>query len=149
MSLRAWNNDHMEHYEYDDSPQCYEEFEKEFETAWLNSQEIPYSVIASKQADDLIEGNAIVKGIKETEKAVILQEPEEIESFEVIKYCIDHEKIKEEYKALLDGVSVKNKEGFIKIAPDTIEKIVHNHKKLLQKHFLQIMGMKFRNISGL
>ena len=33
MSGRAWNGEHIEHYEYDDTPFCYEEYEKDFETA--------------------------------------------------------------------------------------------------------------------
>ena len=49
MSGRAWNGEHIEHYEYDDSPFCYEEYEKDFETAWLMSNEIPYMMVAGKK----------------------------------------------------------------------------------------------------
>lgn len=40
MSGRAWNGDQMEYYEYDDSLFCYEEFENDFEVAWINSSDI-------------------------------------------------------------------------------------------------------------
>ncbi|MCI9077390.1 MAG: lantibiotic ABC transporter [Lachnospiraceae bacterium] len=133
MTGRAWNGDQMEFYEYDDSPYCYEEYSKDFETAWKNSEELPMSVISSKKADDLVEGNAVLKKIKETGHTIVLQQPEDIVSFDNIKYTIDHEKIKEEYKVLLNGINTKDKHGMAEIVPKTIEKIQHNQKKLAQK----------------
>ena len=133
LSKKAWNNDHIEHYEYDDTEECYEEYLKDFETAWSMSNAITMSVISSKKSNDLIEGNAILKGVKETGQTIVLQQPESDMSFENIKYTIDHGTIKEEYKAVLTGINPKAKNGLFEIIPKTIEKIEHNHKKLLQK----------------
>lgn len=52
MSGRAWNGEHMEHYEYDDTPFCYEEYEKDFETAWLMASDVPYTMISGKKSED-------------------------------------------------------------------------------------------------
>lgn len=133
MSKKAWNNSHIEHYEYDDTEACYKEYEKDFETAWQISEELPMSVVSSKKADDLVESNAILKGIKETGQTIILKQSEDEIFIDNIKYAIDHEAIKEEYKALLEGVNTKAKNGIFEIVPKTIEKIEHNRKKLAQK----------------
>lgn len=133
MSKKAWNNEHMEHFEYDDTIECYEEYEKDFETAWNMSKAITMDVISSKKADDLIEGNTILKGIKETGRTIILQQPETDISIDNIKYTIDHETIKSEYKAILEGIEPKAKNGMFEIIPKTIEKIEHNLKKEKQK----------------
>ncbi len=134
MSKRAWNNGHMENYTYDDSEMCYEEYEKFFETSWtVDSSPVPMEVILSKKADDLINGNAILKGIKETGNTIVLQQAENDVSIDNIKFTIDHEAIKEEYKILLDGINPKAKNGFFEILPKNIEKIEHNQKKMLQK----------------
>ena len=132
MAKKAWNNDHMEHYEYDDSEECYEEYLKDFETAWTMSQAITKDVISSKKADDLLEGNAILKDVKETGRTIVLQQPEGEMSFDNIKYAIDHEAIKEQYKAVLEGAAPKNKSGLFEIIPKTLEKIIHNQRKLAQ-----------------
>ena len=133
MSKKAWNNDHMEHYEYDDTPDCYEEYSKDFDTAWNLSRAVTMDVISSKKSDDLVQGNAILKDVKETGQTIVLQEPESCIEFSNIKYTIDHEAIKEEYKVLFDGINPKAKNGMIEIIPKTIEKILHNQKKLEQK----------------
>lgn len=133
MSGRAWNGSQMEFYDFDDSRYCYDEYAKDFETAWLNSEEVPMSVISSKKADDLVEGNAILKGVKETGRTIVLQQPEDTVSFDKIKYAIDHAAIKEKYKEVLDGLNTKGKKGFFEIVPKTIEKIEHNQRKMMQK----------------
>lgn len=129
----AWNGDHMEYYEYDDSPRCYEEIEKDFETAWENSEEIPSSVISMKKTEDLIEGNPIIKNAKETGRTIVLKQPELPFEFTQIKYAIDHEALKEDYKTLISGLNAKSKKGVVEIIPKTIEKIQHNYKKMQQK----------------
>lgn len=133
MSRKAWNNDQMEHYDYDDSLLCYEEYLKDFETAWSLSQEITMPVISSKKADDLVEGNAVLRGVKETGKTIVLKQPESDVSFDNVQYVIDHEKIKEDYKVVLEGINPKDKNGFFEIIPKMIEKVEYNQKKLLQK----------------
>lgn len=129
----AWNGDHMEYYEYDDSPRCYEEIEKDFETAWENSEEIPSSVISMEKTEDLIEGNPIIKNAKETGRTIVLKQPELPFEFTQIKYALDHETLKEDYKTLISGLNVKSKKGVVEIIPKTIEKIQHNYKKMQQK----------------
>lgn len=133
MTGRAWSNNQMETYEYDNSGKCYEEYEKDFETAWELSDDIPASFIASKKSDDLVNGNAILKKVKETGRTVVLKQSEETLSYDNIKYTIDHETIKEKYKVLLKDSCKKNKSGFIEIVPKTIEKIEYNRKKEAQK----------------
>lgn len=133
MSKKAWNNDHIEHYEYDDSEECYDEYVKDFETAWSMSRAITMDVISSKKEDDLVNGNAILKGVKETGNTIVLQQPETDISIDNVKYAIDHDTIKEEYKAVLEGINPKAKNGFFEIVPKMIEKIEHNQKKMIQK----------------
>lgn len=134
MSNAAWSGNHMEFYEFDDSEMCYDEFEKDFETAWLASQEIPYNVVSSKKVDNPIEGNPILKKVKETNTAIVLQQPTEVISIENIKYTIDHEKFKEEYKELVSDIKLKSKNSLIELVPKVIEKIEHNFKKKRQKY---------------
>lgn len=133
MSKKAWNNDHIEHYEYDDSEECYDEYVKDFETAWSMSRAITMDVISSKKEDDLVNGNAILKGVKETGNTIVLQQPETDISIDNVKYAIDHDTIKEEYKAVLEGINPKAKNGLFEIVPKMIEKIEHNQKKMIQK----------------
>ncbi len=133
MSKKAWDNNQMEQYDYDDSEKCYEEYSKDFETAWCMSKAITMDVISSKKADNLVEGNAILKGVKETGQTIVLQQSESTISFDNIKYTIDHETIKEEYKTILEGVNPKVKNGLFEIVLKMIEKIEHNQKKLVQK----------------
>lgn len=133
MSKKAWNNDHIEYYEYDDSEKCYNTYVEDFETAWDMSRAITMDVISSKRSDDLVSGNAILKDVKETGKTIVLQQPEADISIDNIKYAIDHDAIKEEYKAVLNGINPKAKNGLFEIVPKMIEKIEHNQKKLIQK----------------
>ena len=122
LSKKAWNNDHIEHYEYDDSKECYEAYVKDFETAWDISQAITMDVISSKKTDNLVEENVILKGIKETGHAIVLQQPEGDISFDNIKYTIDHGAIKEKYQALLGDVKPKSKQGCLKLCRKHLKK---------------------------
>lgn len=133
MSGNAWNGEHMEFYDYDDTYECYEEYERDFETAWINSHEIPYDVVVAKK-DDLVDGNPIIKKVKETDRAIILQQKDEPLNVDNVKYMIDHEKIRREYGELLSDVKIKSKNGLVELIPKTIEKIEHNRKKLRQKY---------------
>lgn len=130
MTKRAWNGEQMEFYEYDDSAYCYEEYEKDFETIWNDSQEIPYSVISSKKSDDLVDGNAILKGVKDTGKTVVLQNTVENITCDDVKYVIDHDRIREEYKTLLAGLNTKCKNGVFEIVPKVVEKIEHKKRSI-------------------
>lgn len=131
----AWNGDHMEFYEYDDTLFCYEKYLEDFENTWNNSEDIPFSVVSSKKAGDKIEGNAILKSVKEKGKAIILKEPETTPEYdvEITKYVLDHKTIREEYKELLGGTNIKSKNGVCEIKPKTIEKMVNNKLKIDQK----------------
>lgn len=130
MTKRAWNGEQMEFYEYDDSAYCYEEYEKDFETIWNDSQEIPYSVISSKKSDDLVDGNAILKGVKDTGKTVVLQNTVENITCDDVKYVIDHDRIREEYKTLLAGLNTKCKNGVFEIVPKVVEMIEHKKRSI-------------------
>ena len=136
MSGRAWNGEHMGFYACDDSEFAYDSYKADFETAWENSEDIPAKVIFVKKTDDLMESNAIIKKVKETGDTVILQHPvqdSEEEEFTNIKYVIDHDSTKEEYKALLADVNLKSKQGFIELIPKTIGKLDFNNKKRIQQ----------------
>ncbi|WP_027406881.1 phospholipase D family protein [Anaerovibrio sp. RM50] len=129
LSTAAWNNTQPENYEFYDTPEGYDENLKDFETAWDMSVDIPLHVIASKKADDPIEGNAILKSVKETGKAIVLQNDPSPLSINIVKYVMDCEKIKEEYRALLKGNTPKAKNGKIEIKPKLVEKMKLTQKK--------------------
>lgn len=133
MSRSAWNGEHMEFYDFDDTPACYEEYENDFETAWLNSEEIPYDVVSAKKTENIVDGNPFIKKVKETDSAIVLKQPAET-VIENIKYVIEHEKISEEYKKVLSDIRTKSKNGCIEVIPKTITKIEHNFKKITQKY---------------
>lgn len=145
MSGRAWNGEHMEFYEYDDTEYAYSEYLADFETAWENSEDIPAKVITVKKTDNLIESNPVIKKVKETGKAIILQHPvqdsDEI-TFDNITYVIEHDKNVEEYKELLVGVNTKAKNGFIEIVPKTIEKLELNDRKRVQRNKIKINNIE-------
>ena len=86
MSGRAWNGENIEHYEYDDTAYCYEEYEKDFETAWMMSNDIPYTMVAGKQSDDYIEGNPVIKKVKETNKVTVVCEKAKAISNDAFKW---------------------------------------------------------------
>lgn len=134
MSNNAWNGEHMEFYDYDDTHACYEEYEKDFETAWVNSCEIPYHVISVKKDDDIVDGNPIIKKVKETQSAIVLRQHEDVVSIDNVKYVIDHQLINEKYGELLSDIRLKSKNGLIEIIPKTVEVIECGFKKFKQKY---------------
>lgn len=141
MSGRAWNGERMEFYECDDSEFAYDSYKADFETAWENSEEIPAKIISVKKTDDPIESNAIIKKLKETGNTIILQQPiqgSEEDEFTNIKYVIEHDSTREEYKALLAGVNLKSKQGFIELIPKTIEKLEFNNRKRIQQKKIKV-----------
>ena len=135
MTSGAWNGNHQEFYEYDDSPLCYEEFEKDFDLAWANSQEIPYNIIVAKNLDNLVEGNPIIKKAKKIEKVILATPKVEQETIKNIQYVIDYEKIKDQYKGLVKDVKVKDKNGMVEIIPKVVDVIEHNYKKERAKNY--------------
>lgn len=138
MSGRAWNGEHIEHYEYDDSTFCYEEYEKDFETAWLMSNEIPYTMVAGKKSDDYIEGNPVIKKVKETNKVTVVQTSPEPVNLEITKFMIDHTRVKEDYKEIFSGCGARSKGGIIELKPRIIEKVEMGLKKLNNRRRMNI-----------
>lgn len=134
LSRPAWDGSHQELYEYDDSLYCYEEYLKDFQKAWENSQEIPMSVVVSKKAEDLVDGNAILNGVEKTGRTIVLKQPETESNPEIVKFTIDHDRIKEEYKKIIKASDTKKKKGLIEIIPRTIEKIRVNQRKVKKKN---------------
>ncbi len=134
MTRRAWSGNQLETYDYDDTLYGYKENEIDFENAWINSREIPASVVSSKEPDNLIEGNPVLKGVKETNKTIILKE-QPVDEFvmERIKFTIDCKRLGEEYGILLGGVNTKAKNGLYEITAKTLEKIENNQKKQIQR----------------
>lgn len=138
MSGRAWNGEQVEHYEYDDSSFCYEEYEKDFETAWLMSNEIPYTMVTGEKSDDYIEGNPVIKKVKETNKVTVVQTSPEPVNLEIVKFTIDHARVKEDYKEIFNGCGARNKGGVIELKPRMIEKVEMGLKKLKNKRRINI-----------
>ena len=138
MSGRAWNGEHIEHYEYDDTPFCYEEYEKDFETAWLMASDVPYTMISGKKSEDYIEGNPMIKRAKETDKVTVVQTSSEPVNLEIVKYMIDHTRIKEDYKEIFNGCGAQNKSGVIELKPKVIKKVEMGLKKLNNKRRISV-----------
>ena len=138
MSGRAWNGDQMEYYEYDDSLFCYEEFENDFEVAWINSSEIPYTMVTGKKNDEYINENPVIKKAKETNKVTVVQTTPNPVNIEVTKFMIDHKKVKEDYKEIFNGSGAKNRNGIVELKPRVLEKINVGLKKFNAKRKVNI-----------
>lgn len=138
MSGRAWNGEHIEHYEYDDSPYCYKEYEKDFETAWIMSNEIPYTMVAGKKGDDYVEGNPVIKKAKETNKVTVVQTSPEPVNLEIVKFMIDHARVKDDYKEIFNGCGIREKNGVIELKPRIIQKVEMGLKKLNNKRKVNV-----------
>lgn len=144
MSGCAWNGEHMEVYECDDTQFAHDAYSADFETAWTNSQDIPAKMIVIKKTDDILAANAIINKVKETGQALLLQLPvpdsEEIE-FTNVRYAIDHENIREEYKAILADVNLKSKDGLIELTPRIVEKLEASNEKRIQQQKIRISNV--------
>lgn len=138
MSGRAWNGDQMEYYEYDDSLFCYEEFENDFEVAWINSNEIPYTMVTGKKNDEYINENPVIKKAKETNKVTVVQTTPNPVNIEITKFMIDHKKVKEDYKEIFNGSGAKNRNGIVELKPRVLEKINVGLKKFNAKRKVNI-----------
>lgn len=138
MSGRAWNGEHIEHYEYDDTRFCYEEYEKDFEIAWAESNEIPYTMVSGKKGDDYVEGNPVIKKAKETNKVTVVQTTPEPFNIEITKFMIDHKKVKEDYQEIFHGSGAKNKDGIVELKPRVIEKVENGLKKFKNKRRVNV-----------
>ena len=133
MSYDAWNNSQIELYEYDDTEKAYDEYNHEFEAAWSVSEELPFSMVSSKKSEDLVEGNAILKKVLDKDQVVVFKDRQDPLSIDMIKYAFDHEKLEEEYRALISGVNTKGKYGLFEVTAKELKKIVLNKKKLEQE----------------
>lgn len=140
MSKNAWNGDHVEDFVCDDTSYCYEEFEQEFETAWKMAIEIPYSMITGKKSDDYIEGNPIIKRVKETDEVTVVQTTPEPINLEFVRYMIDHENIKADYQEIFNGAGIKSKDGMIELKPKNIEKAELGLKKLNNRRKINMIN---------
>ncbi len=130
LSKTAWDGSQMETISYDDTIEAYDEYEKDFETAWNDSQEIPASIFSSKHVDDLIDGNAILNAAKKKITSVTVVQKNEDPDY--LRFCIDHEKIKEQYKKYIKGTNIKAKDGVVELKPEHIKKLNQNKEKILE-----------------
>lgn len=132
LTMRAWSTSQMETYEYDDSHAAYEAACADFETAWKLSAELPYEAIGAKRTDNPLKTNALIKKVKEMQKAVVLQMPDTdgktvVQSFQ---YAVNLKEAKEKYNELMSGTGLhKNKDGQILFNPSVVEKMSANLKK--------------------
>lgn len=122
LSKDAWNGNHIESFQYDDSRFCYDEYIKDFETAWENAREIPYEV-------EIKEDNHIIREVKETGEAIILQTPQGEDTINKIKYVIEMNEAVKKYKELLKGNKSTIKDERTEISPETIKIIEKNRKR--------------------
>ena len=129
MSARAWEGDQMEHYSYDDTLFCFDEYSKRFDTFYSCCKALPLDVITTKHTDDPFKSNAIIKEIKEKNEVVVLEHMREDVELDSVKYAIDYEKIKGRYDALVSDTNLKNKQGLFEISPKTLKKFELNLNK--------------------
>ena len=129
MSARAWEGDQMEHYSYDDTLFCFDEYSKRFDTFYSCCKALPLDVITTKHTDDPFKSNAIIKEIKEKNEVVVLEHMREDAEPDSVKYAIDYEKIKGRYDALVGDTNLKNKQGLFEISPKTLKKFELNLNK--------------------
>ena len=129
MSARAWEGDQIEHYSYDDTQFCFDEYSKRFDTFYSCCKALPLDVITTKHTDDPFKSNAIIKEIKEKNEVIVLEHMREDVELDSVKYAIDYEKIKGRYDALVCDTNLKNKQGFFEISPKALKKLELNLNK--------------------
>ena len=129
MSARAWDGNQIENYSYDDTPFCFDEYSKRFDTFYSCCKPLPLEVIATKHTDNPFESNAIIKEIKEKNEVIVLERMHEDIEPDSVRYAIDYEKIKGKYDVLVGDVNLKNKHGLFEISPKTLKKFELNLNK--------------------
>lgn len=139
MSARAWEGDQMEHYSYDDTPFCFDEYSKRFDAFYSCCKALPFDVITTKHTDDPFKSNAIIKEIKEKNEVIVLEHMREGAELDSVKYAIDYEKTKGRYDALVGDTNLKNKQGLFEISPKTLKKFELNlDKESLKKKAINL-----------
>lgn len=119
----------MEHYSYDDTLFCFDEYSKRFDTFYSCCKALPLDVITAKHTDDPFKSNAIIKEIKEKNEVIVLEHMREDAEPDSVKYAIDYEKIKGRYDAFVGDTNLKNKQGLFEISPKTLKKFELNLNK--------------------
>lgn len=129
MTARAWGGDQMEKYVVYDTEEAYEEYFKDFNTAWDLASDIPQEVILSKKTDTE-EDIPIIKSVLKTQKAIVLEKCESNEEiYEKVKYFIDVEKKLDKNIELTRDITLKENNGKILV---TAESLKFYTKKLKQ-----------------
>ncbi|MDD7305802.1 MAG: phospholipase D family protein [Peptoniphilaceae bacterium] len=130
----AFSGSQNETYEIDDSKEAYEAYLKDFQTAWILSDEIQEEVVGVEKTGDPEKDIPVIKKVKETQKAILLEEAKKDESYyEMVRYAINVDKAIKKNKALLANVKLDSKKGFIEIVPETIKKIKTNARSEKRK----------------
>lgn len=134
MTGFAWSGNQMESYEVDDSPEGYEAFLEDFETAWDLSSDIPEDVVVSKKTDKPENDIPLIKEAIKTREAIVLREKETNEdSYDRIRYTIEVDKILEKNKELLAGIKPELKNGLTQIFPEKLKRIISNNRSINRK----------------
>lgn len=128
MTRTAWNGNQIEYFDYDDTSECYDYYENEFETAWDSSSTIPYELTSAKKSKDYIEGNPILKDIKETKEALIFTQPEV--SMDISDYVCQDELSQVEYNDIVKGLGLRKSAKVVEIKADKVTKMEKNHAEL-------------------
>lgn len=132
-SWKAWSSDQLENYVCYDTPEDYDKWVLAFKTAWELSEEIPYEVVGQKETDDPLKTNAFIKKVQETNKAIVLQAPDQEETANTLQfyqYTMDLKSGTEKYIEVLKNSGLRRgKDGLIKIAPKVIQTLSLNMEK--------------------
>ena len=157
ISARAWEGfDQLENFVISDDPKMYDEFLKDFETAWelstpvipsarvvdevtdKTAEELPDKDLVGKEAEtfSVIEDNPIINDAQSSivEKAIIVREVDDPEvTMEIIEHNKDLEILKENQAEIFKGIKLSTKNNMISIVPNVIKKYLFNAKKASMK----------------
>lgn len=142
FSQRAWDGSQMEKYDFDDSIDGYEANIQIFDSAWELSDDIPYSLIMAKKTesrDDLIDGNPILKKVKEIGTAIIYTPAIGAAAIERARYAIDCDRLADDYKQIASSIKPsKVNDSVIEIKPKNIKSISGKLKTMLSRERAKI-----------
>lgn len=142
FSQRAWDGSQMEKYDFDDSIDGYEANIQIFDSAWELSDDIPYSLIMAKKTesrDDLIDGNPILKKVKEIGTAIIYTPAIGAAAIERSRYAIDCDRLADDYKQIASSIKPsKVNDSIIEIKPKNIKSISGKLRTMLSRERAKI-----------
>ncbi len=119
---------------------CYDEWVKDFESAWGTAVEITPEAVQGKETNDFVEDNVIIKKVKDTAKAIVIEAkslPIQM-TIDNITYALACDKTLESYKEIFKGIKPNMKDGLFKINPKMVERVEKKAKEKEQKDKQQV-----------